>query len=108
MTYVRLEQRNDWGHSYLAMPGKALEGPWQTANQKLGIPFKDGQHVHVRWPDGSETEEVVTHRDFPFTISDHGHEYGSTDTRPGVETSARGFKHWTPLAELDVCVEDLP
>lgn len=108
MTWVRLEERNDWGHSYLAMPGKGLEGPFRTANRKLGIPFRDGQRIHVRWPDGSETEETITHREFPFTIGDHGHDYRSTDTRPGVETSVRGMKHWVPLADVDVRVEDLP
>jgi len=105
-SYVRLKEHSDWGTLYLALPGKGLS-PSGTSSASRGLKFRDGQKVHVRWPDKSETLETIvlkTHREH---ISDMGHEYDVTCKRPGVETSLRGRKIWTPLAELDVLVSDL-
>ena len=106
MGYVRLQQCNDWGYLYLALPGTGLT-KHGMADQKRGLNFNDGQRLHVRWPDNSQTEETIVHRTFHGKICDMGHSYPIEYTRPGVEQSVRGVKHWTPLADLDVLEEDV-
>src|SRR5271157_5597309 len=107
MGYVRLEKGNDWGTRYLTLPGQSLGGTFRTADQKRGIKFHDGQRIHIRWPDNSQSEETIVHKEYRAHISDHGHEYDVNGKEPGVEIVTRGVKHWTSLSELDVLEEDV-
>jgi hypothetical protein len=105
--YVRLEKGNDWGTRYLSLPGQALGGAFNTADQKRGIKFHDGQRVHVRWPDGSLTEESIALKEYKTQVMDGGNTTNVSGKEPGFEIVVRGVKLWTPLAELDVLAEDV-
>lgn len=107
MGYIKLEEHNDWGALYLSLPGRGLSGTFQTADRKNGISFVDGQSIHVAWPDGTQSQETIVHRELSVVVSDHGHQNVVRSDRPGIETVVRGVTHWTPLAHLLVLEEDI-
>jgi len=106
MGYIRLEEHSEWGSFYLALPGKGrtVHG---TVNRSLGLKFQDGQRVHIRWPDNSQSEEVIKHRKETVDMGDHGRSYVVRSIRHGVELQVRGMTFWVSLADLWVLEEDV-
>jgi hypothetical protein len=107
MGYIRLERYNDWGTNYLSLPGEGTSGPFRTANFKNAIKVQDGQLVHVRWPDNSQTIETIAHHEFRSSYGDHGHTYEARYKIPGFEVDSHGIKQFVPLDHVDVLAEDL-
>lgn len=108
MGYVRLQEYDDWGRKYLALPGHGLRGEFRTADARLGLVFINGQRIHVKWPDNSQSVETIVHKAHRSTVGDTGGVYSVEYLRPGVETETNGVTHWVSLADLFVLEEDLP
>ena len=103
-SWVRLARGSDWGSEYFALPDKAPPVRVYGEKNKLGIPFKDGMAIRVRWPDGSSTDELVKHETLSAEVSDHGRSSTCRYDLAGFVVSLRGVKRWLPLDEVEVWV----
>lgn len=98
--WVQLEEGNDWGAIYYALPGECLRNG--TASRKNGVPLLDGQVLSVLFPDGTHARLPLRKRSSSAQIYDHGRSYGVTQERFGFEVENHGLRTWTPLTDVRV------
>lgn len=60
-TWTRLDLCDEFGVQFWSLPLKRL-------------PVELPPHVHVRWPDGTESVETVARMELKEIVFDHGHE----------------------------------
>lgn len=103
MAWVKLERGNSWGSEYFSLPGKS-KTQGGCCDPKLGINFEEGQHIEVRWPDGTETKEYISKKMFSQTVYDHGHSDSVRTLLPGFYKSFNGAKQWFALDAVELKV----
>ncbi len=91
MDYVKLEEYDSWGARYYAIEGTGLT-PHGTADTALELEFYDGQRIHVKWPDNTETVETVRMRDYRESIRDHSQSYEVTGQLPSIPIKIHGLE----------------
>lgn len=106
MNFVRLEEGDDWGRRYLALPGKRLNARGFYDARECGLRFEEGDMVHVRFPDGTVALAELTMVTSTATVSDHGHANSVTSRLPHVTLESRGIRSKVPLKELEVLEAD--
>lgn len=92
--FVQLRRGNDWGSVYFAVQPLDDRG---MASARRGITSVEGQVIEIKWPDGSISQERITHCVIFSRVSDHGTVSDVQSTIPGVEINHRGVKTWIPL-----------
>lgn len=99
--WMRLKRGNDWGVEYYYRPDRP-KTPAGTYGKESGVAFKEGERLRVRWPDSSESTEVVSLRREHATVSDMGHSYPVSFELPGFKVSMNGVLKWFALDEVDL------
>ncbi len=82
----RIDHPGDWGSHWAELDGKRIN---------------DGDLLIVKWPDGFLEQISVTVEKVYGTVSDHGHEYGTTSGIAKYVTQHRGVKVAVPLDGLE-------
>lgn len=101
MKYVRLKLGSDWGTRFLAR--YPLGGAFRTSRGvDAHLRWKVGERVPVRWPDGTETVEVVSSRKMDTSYSDMGRVSRESCDVPCIRWSRRGAKIVTDLWNVEV------
>jgi hypothetical protein len=103
--WVRLEEGNDWGQIYYALPGKRLIGG--MADARRGVTLTDGRLYKVRCPDGSVARRKMCTKRTIERISDHGHYTDVTQTRYGFVIEARGIKTWVEVNAIELLASEV-
>lgn len=107
MTWVRLEEGNDWGTVYYSLPGERLSGGGASVSN--GVALTIGQALSVRMPDGTVLRlNLAGKRRHARGIS------GNCLYADPIQQEERGFwlpVHglvlWVPLTTVDVDSEEL-
>lgn len=108
--WLRMEEGNDWGYVYLAMPGKKQTEHGMACAQKLGIKLRKDALLRTRFPDGSVREYPIGIRMHRESVGDHGqlHTTEVRSDRYGIHVEAMGFKDvWISLTKVEVDAESL-
>lgn len=99
--WTKLGRGNDWGVEYIA-PADKVHDAGGFASAQRGLKFKDGDRVHVRWPDGSILSTAIVHKAYDTTVGDMGHVYPVHYELPGIEVEHHGVKAWLPLDSVEL------
>lgn len=85
--WVKLKLVNNWEHLSYELRGKPVD------LSKVGT-------LRVRWPDGSETEELLDQESYSAHVDDMGHSYHVNGRIPVASTSHRGVEHLIRLHQF--------
>lgn len=100
---------DDWGNvGYYLSAVQSDSGTWGHAEQDQSLRLKEGDKVLVRWPDKSESEEVLVSRGYTRTINDMGHKYEVSGDYLVVVSLLRGVETDVPITSLWVKRTDPP
>lgn len=97
--WIKLKVGNDWGVCYWAIKPHDEHG---MASASRGLYFRDGEHVDVRWPDGTVEQLTVRLMKKHGMVGDHGHDYEVSWQAPYVASNMHGHEALTPLEEVEV------
>jgi len=97
MTWIKPVVQNQWGYlSYHQWRGEGNAWPIQWGPKIEAGPYR------VRWPDGTQTDEILHSRPHSTTVADHGHTYFVSTTQLVISTTHRGVTQETPLEKLPI------
>ena len=82
-----------------------VESNWGYWDRLDGVLLKDGDTCAVRWPDGSETVEVVRIDHGTFEYEDMGHRGRGADDKAYLEISHRGHSARVYLRHTKLLLE---
>lgn len=92
--WTKLKRGSSWDYAFFLGPG--------GNDARHARHFVEGSTVQVRWPDQSETVQVVQHKKFKIRTHDMGHEYDTEYSLAGFMADCRGVKVWLALDEVEV------
>jgi hypothetical protein len=93
-TYIKLARGNEWMVEFYHHAGK----------RDAKVVFTKGDVVAVRWPDGTETAEIVELKKCRTTCYDMGHEYPVEYELAGFWACDRGLRYWVTFDQVEVAL----
>jgi hypothetical protein len=103
--WVRLEEGNDWGQIYYALPGKRLIGG--MADARRGVKLHQGRVYSIRFPDGKLDRRTMRTVHTNTSISDHGHSSDVRQTRYGFDVDVYGVVTWIPVNRVELLASEV-
>jgi hypothetical protein len=93
-TYTKLARGDSWAVIYFYDP--------TSPHARKALKWTNGDPVQIRWPDGTESEEIILHRRFTGRYSDMGNQREAAYSLAGFEVDVHGILTWFALDSVEV------
>src|SRR3989344_6556094 len=84
--------KSDWLNHFSDPDGNYKHGSDSNLMKQKKVDFNEGQQVRIKWPDDSESVEVVALVPYNGGGSDHGKSFSTKGKNPAIATKVQGLE----------------